>query len=121
MMSLSQDLTRFCNAHNIRIRQASPDLLVLDNVPVDARLYSKQTTNLCVIREPASRRFVAWVDPDLHPRRGDAPVARLLSGQTRDDWQLVAHPRPFGSAEEAVRETLVGLNGSWSDEVLPPD
>src|SRR5262249_37722853 len=79
---------------------------------LDARALSKSATNLCVIRDPQSQRFLAWVDADLTPKETGQRYARLLTGQTREKWQLVAPREGFESAERALTETLRRLSGA---------
>jgi len=111
-MTLTREIMEICTTKGIRIRQTTADTVVLDNVPLDARALSKPATNLCVIRDPQSQRFLAWVDADLMPRETGQRYARLLTGQTKEKWQLVAPREGFESVERALTETLRRLSGA---------
>src|SRR2546427_1426537 len=118
-MTLTREIMEICTAKGIRIRETSPDLVVLDNVPLDARALTKAVTNLCVIRDPQSKRYLAWVDADLKTREATHRLARLLTGQTKEQWQLVAPREGFESAEQALTETLRRLSGPASRRTGP--
>lgn len=109
-MTISREIMELCTARGIRIRQSTDEMIVLDNVPLDARALSKPATNLCVIRDPQSQRFLAWVDADLRPKDPAHRIARLLTGQTKEQWQLVAPPEGFVTVEQALTETLRRLD-----------
>lgn len=107
-LTLSRDLTQFCAAQGIQVRMSSPELIVLNGVPIDPAHWSKPHTNLCVIRDPETRHYLAWIDADLRAR-ADPARAKLLTLELRGEWQRVGHPAPFPRAESAVRATLLAL------------
>src|SRR5438309_1875173 len=116
-MTISREIMELCSAKGIRIRQSTDEMIVLENVPLDAQALSKPATKLCVIRDKQSQRFLAWVDADLQPKQPSHHVARWLTGQMKEHWQLVAPPEGFPSAEQAIVRTVRRLTG---DEVEPP-
>jgi hypothetical protein len=103
---MNPQFAEFCTSHGIRIREASADRVILDNVPVNAALLTKPRTNLCAARESTSGQFVVWVDADLRARAGTSPLGRLLSGQLKGEWQLVTHPQCFATAQQAIVQTI---------------
>lgn len=106
--TLSRELTQFCATQGIQVRMSSAELIVLNGVPIDAAHWSKPHTNLCVIRDPETRQYLAWVDADLRAR-SDPARAKMLTSELRGEWQRVGHPAPFPTAEQAVRATLAVL------------
>jgi hypothetical protein len=117
-MTLTREIMEICTTKGIRIRQTTADMVVLDNVPLDPQALSKPATNLCVIRDPQSQRFLAWVDADLAAKEAGQRYARLFTGQTRDKWQLVTPREGFASAERALTETLRRLSGAPARRTL---
>lgn len=105
-MTLTRMCAEFCRRRKITVTAASNGSLVLANVPLDTRMLSKPRTNMCVAVEPESRRILVFVDRDLQPTDPQSLPAKLLTGTVKDDWQLLAAGRSFGSADEAIMETV---------------
>lgn len=115
-LTLTRMCAEFCRRRKITVTAASNGSLVLANVPLDTRTLSKPRTNMCVAVEPDSRRILVFVDRDLQPTDPQSPQARLLTGTVKDDWQLVASGRAFGSADEAIMETVSALMPALAGE-----
>lgn len=109
---LSPKLTEICSRHGINVdeQHSNADLIVLKDVPTNAAIFTKPRTNLCAARD-RDRGFAVWVDKDLSCISARAPQAKLLSGNTHANWQMVNLPRSFASMEESVQAMVDFLSG----------
>lgn len=111
-MNFSPDFKRYFEKSGVRVdaRHVPQGIVVLNNVPVSPTLVNKPRTNLCVALD-AARGIIVWVDADLRPLSAESPASAILSGRTKENWQLVAHAQPFTSHEDAIAATIEMLGG----------
>ncbi len=92
----------------VRIDNPDEDTLLLRNVPVDVRSFSKTQTNVLVKRPRAGLPFLVCVDEDLRYVGPDRGVARAFAASDcRQGWRVVSGVYP--KAEDAVQHALAML------------
>src|SRR5262245_14859161 len=108
------------------LRRLSPDMLLLEGVPTDARSFSKEETNLLVVRTRSEQMpFLVLVDDNLRYDGPDPFLASVFSrAERKDGWRpLLLAPKQVEAdgladvARSALR--FLGFPSGGSSPALP--
>jgi ATP-dependent Clp protease ATP-binding subunit ClpA len=120
MAGLKPGLKALLKQLKVRVDKPDDDTMLLRNVPVDLRSFSKPRTNVLVKRPRAGLPFLMCVDEDLDYIGHDREMARVFAAADRvQGWRVVsAGAAVYHQAEDAVQRALAML-GASGDAPVP--